>query len=198
MQQIKPAKKTNYWPMLSLLMIVIIISVGYFVIYPDIGQLKELNKQISARTRESDAMQEKITALKGLQQEFSAKQNEVKLFDLAMPQNDGMPEIISSLDAMASETALSITSLAQKKSTKDNQSTSVDVSGEGSYKSFTLFLEDLEKNIRQSNITSISLSTGKIQLEEVTDAIKVTMNIDFFKVGSSSDTTNQPSTEVKE
>lgn len=173
------SKNKNYWSLISFLTIIIAIAIGYFFIYPNIDQLKNLNIQIYARDKENQAMEVKIVDLRALKAAFDQNPQKVGKFDLAMPKNDAMPDLLVSLEEMSQKSALSMPTVANK-SKSDGKYTSINIAFEGSYESLKMFLDDLENNIRLVAVSSISLSTKDVKADNST--IQGNMTLDFFKV----------------
>lgn len=175
-------KNKSYWSLFSLLMVVVMIVVGYFVIYPYVGELNEINTSVDAKEIENNELEQKLSSLEKLKTDFESNTETVKMLDLALPESDMLAEIVETIQDIAGKSALQIDSIKQTKS-KDDSNTIISVGFEGSYTSFKLFLDDLEQNIRLVTPTKITLSETK-NTEDGESFLKGTIELDFFKVNS--------------
>jgi putative Mn2+ efflux pump MntP len=64
-------KKKQYWASLALLAFVLIIAVGYFMIYPSVEELKQSNVLVAAKQKDNQDLQNKITTLQNLDKEMA-------------------------------------------------------------------------------------------------------------------------------
>lgn len=172
----------DYWPMISFLIAVLILAVGYFLIYPNMNRLKELNTQIAAKNKEAQSMETKIADLYALKKAFSENQDKIDKLDLALPKDDAMAELLNNISTIGASSALNVVLVNQLKPTKETKYTSVEIGFEGSFKSLKLFFEDLEKNIRASDPKLISISSSQNLENEGQEVIKGKVELDFFKV----------------
>lgn len=187
----------DHWPIISLLVIVLAVAVGYFVVYPNMQALKELNIQIGAKDLEAKALDEKITDLTALSKNFSQNQAKIDKFSLAFPKNDDMSGILNNVSAIAAGSGLTISSVNQQKATKTSEYTPVEIGFSGSFKSLSLFLDGLEKNIRPSSPKDITISTSSNQQGDNQNVVSGKIDLDFFKV-SSGESTAQKNVDNKE
>jgi len=148
-----------------ILFILIIFLLGYFLfLLPQIKKifspeldLKRLEKDLSLR-------QEFLERLNNLQRDWQNLSPEgVKKIDLALPSEEKRLEYLAFLDLLIREnnfSYLSFTFLAEKKDKKEDLRTldlSLGLNG-GNYLSLKKFLKSLERNLRISDVDSISFS----------------------------------------
>ena len=186
-------KKKNYWGLLSLLAFVAAIALGYFVLYPMINNLKEVNIKVAAKDSEINDLGVKISALEKLSLAFGNSPEKVKMLDLAIPEDDMQAEIIATLSNIASNSGMTITSIAQKKS-QDKNFTSISVGFESSYAGAKLFLESMENNIRYANVKNMTLTRNQ-KTDGGEGFITGTVTLDLFKFAGTALNQTQEITE---
>lgn len=190
----REVKGKNYWSLFSFLMVIIMIAVGYFLINPYVSELKNLNTGIDAKTNENSELEQKLISLQKLKKDFEENEDTVKMLDLALPESDMLAEVVETIQDIANDSVVEITSIKQSKS-KDNTSTVISITFEGSYSSFKMFLEDIEDNIRLATPTKITLSETK-NTEDGESFLKGTIEIDFFKVKTKTSTNDKTDSET--
>lgn len=184
------------WSLFSLLMVIVIVAVGYFVLSPIISSLKDLNTNIDAKDAENVQLEQKLLTLNKLKQEFADNPNKLKILNLAVPEENMLAEITESLREIAAQSVINITSIKQVSTqTSKDTNTKIDLTFEGSYTGFKMFLEDLEKNVRLNTPTKISLTSAK-NTEGGETYVKGAMTLDFFKTNTAknSSTSNASAT----
>ena len=194
------AGKQN-WALYTLLMVLIIICIGYFGINPFINEFKSLNIEIQQKNVENTQLENKLTALKQLKDEFNQNKDEITRLSLALPKTNMAAEITETLRKITSDTGMTITGIKQTTDNKETGNTKIDLSFESSYKSFKLFLSDIQENVRYAVPTKITLTQTKTA-DGSEPYIKGTISFDFFKTNekstNSTQTTNTQTSEVSQ
>ncbi len=182
------------WPLWTLFVVLSIITIGYFVLRVLITNVKDLNTSVGAINVENTQLEEKLSTLNSLKQEFNDNPDKVKILELAVPEDNMLAEITESLRQIAADSVINITSIKQS-NTQSSKNTDViiELSFEGSYKSFTSFMSNLEKNVRLNTPTKITLNSAtNTSGGEV--YVKGSMTLDFFKTNTSKKTSTSGST----
>lgn len=174
--QIKKKESSSGVVLLSILAIIVI---AYFLIYPSITKIKDLNIKLGAKTEEISSMQDKITALGIMKSALLSQQTTANKLSLAVPSNDQMPELITELDSMANASGLKIGSiLPSQESIKT--ATSISVGLKGDYSGLVRFLTLLENNIRPINVKTINLVSGT---KDNASILSFTLGLQALKTG---------------
>jgi Tfp pilus assembly protein PilO len=176
-------KKKNNWSLLSLLLVIVSISIGYFIINPHINDIRDIDTRVLAKIEENNQLENKLTALQKLKVDFEENQQTVKLLDLSLPEENMMAEIVESIGAMANDSVFKLTSIKQSKS-RGKGETTVEISFEGSYFSLKLFMENLEKYIRLVKPVRINVNEMK-NTDGGESFLRGSMTLNFFRVDNS-------------
>lgn len=179
----REAKQKKYWGLLALLTFVIIVVLGYFVLYPQTTELKNLDTQVQAKNQENQALSAKIKALNSLSQSFTANPDKVRMLDLAIPNDDLQAEIIASLGNIAGSSGMTITNISQVASDTEDF-TSINLGFETSYAGLKLFLGSIENNMRYIDIKNMTL-TRAVKAEGAEGFITGSAKLDLFKYAGS-------------
>lgn len=188
-------KKKQYWGSLSLLLLVIIVAVGYFMVYPSVNALKEANTQAAAKQKDVSDLQTKLTALQKLSTEMTANPDKMKMLELGIPAEDAQAEIIATLSTIATNTGTTIKSISQSQSA-DSDFTQMIISFETSYNGFRLMIDALENNIRFAGIKNISLTRGT-NTEGSEAFVTGSMSLDMFKYSGKTPAKTTETTEAE-
>ena len=99
-----------------------------------------------------------IANISALTKQYTARAADIDRFTSIVPVTKSAPELISSLQALASQNGLQLTTIALSGDVnQDNnpyQEQSIDLGMNGTYPAFKSFLIDLEKNVRVIDIIS--------------------------------------------
>jgi len=175
--------KSNSAMLITLVCVIAIAGVGYFVINPGITGLKDASIKLDAKTKEAADLSDKITTLNSLQSQFTQATDTVKKLGLAIPSTDQMPEIMVQIETMASESGLRVNSIQPAKVTAAGEQTAqssvpVTVSLQGDYPGLYAFLTKMEKDIRPMNIKSINIASAT---KEESSVVNFTLNLEILK-----------------
>ena len=176
-------KKSDLSSTIILLCVLVILALAYFVINPVINKIKDLNIQISAKTTEVQALQNKFSALEQLKVKFSQSSEEVKKLGLAIPTANDMPEILTQLENMAQKNGLKVSTISPAKDSKKGVE-ALNIGLEGEYPSLVNFISQTEKNIRLIDIRSISLATAEKDGKTITS---FTLGLEMLKAKDSNE-----------
>lgn len=103
-----------------------------------------------------------LSNIKTLSLEYSNKATDITRFASMVPDKKGVPEILSSIQALATQNGLQLSTIALSESSNPGvagyQTQLIDLGLSGGYLAFKSFLIAIERNIRLIDITSISAS----------------------------------------
>lgn len=100
-----------------------------------------------------------LSNISALTKKYAERATDIQRFASIVPSQKSAPEIVSSMQALANQNGLQLTTITlSSANTQDSnpyRPQSIDMAFFGSYPAFKSFLEALEKNIRIIDITSI-------------------------------------------
>lgn len=144
-----------------LICLAIIFLGGYFLTKPLIGKLKEKNIQIDAKEKDISAMQSKISDLQTASSQMKTGSKELELLNLAWPPDEGLPEVLVSVEAMAGRAGLSVQAISPASGQQSNTGeVPVTVTVSGNFSNIITFSQILEKNLRPIKIKSIAIAAS--------------------------------------
>jgi len=109
-----------------------------------------------------DALKQKLTDLKTLQEEFAQAQPLVDSLTVAMPADEQFAEVVAMVETMAARAGLLLETIQPASPTVDGLPLSITV--RGSYGGILTFIEILEKNVRPFKIGPINIAGGEAGL----------------------------------
>lgn len=186
--QNKVQNQTTIYPFLVILICGLL---SFWVINPKIAVLKDLNTKISAKEKDTSALNEKIQNLKSLQKQFKDSSQDVELFNLAITEDEQMPEIIEQITSMASKSGVIVKTIRPDTRQVSNE-TVVNLSIRGDYPNLTAFVSRLEKNLRLATIKSININSSVAQDKKSLDT---TLALGFFTAEKSTVSANTSSSQ---
>jgi Tfp pilus assembly protein PilO len=151
------AKIKNQTQLLPLLISVICLAIGYFVILPKIEELKLINIQIEAKNQNITEVQNKITNLNLLKNEFTNNSGTLEAVNLALADSSQLPEIIEQITSITQKSGMSLKSI-KPDSKQINNELLVNLSLQGDFGSLITFTQNIEKNLRPITLKSVSMS----------------------------------------
>lgn len=150
-------ERKNLWPGIIVLCLLIIFGVGYFVIPSYVAEVKDLNLEVAVTKQKIQLTEQKLQDLQYLKGQFEANKDLVNLLNLAIPDGVQLPETLVSLDALAKDSGLEITSIQPKAASSGGDKT-ISLSVTGSYDALKSFLVKMENNLRPMNASTISVN----------------------------------------
>lgn len=155
---------------------------GAFAIRPSVKEIFELNRKIEDRTLVKQKLDEKIKNLQKAEGEYQKIQADLSLILAALPGEADFPPLLKSLEAMATSSAVSLSSLKfqdiallgnvkKGDATSSGTLTSVQsfpfaLAAETGYPNVLSFIEELEKGKRLVNIEEVNLNSEKVATTE--------------------------------
>jgi Tfp pilus assembly protein PilO len=132
------------------------------LVMPLYDKVKANREALAERTALLEGRGAIIANIKTLTKQYTEHASDVERFASIVPPQKSAAEIVSALQALATQNGVQLTTLAvgptlgQTQNPYEDQT--VDLGVNGSYPAFKSFLESLEKNIRVIDITSIDAS----------------------------------------
>ena len=149
----------------------------FLLILPSYKKMEDINNKIISSEETLEEEQEILNNLKEIREEYQQVKDDMEKINMVLPQGEEIPELLVQLEAMVLDAGLfcesikpisteeevdSTTELQDQEEKEIKRITSykpLDISVEltGNYESFKKYLDNLEKNIRITNITSITI-----------------------------------------
>ncbi len=144
-------------------------------LYDGVGAKREA---ISQRTTLIETRGGIINNIKELAQEYSKRSSDISHFASVVPAVKSAPELLSSIQALATQNGLQLTTIALSGSINQNisayQEQSIDLGLNGSYPAFKSFLMAVERNIRLIDVLSVDASPSSENSDIITFRVKGT------------------------
>ena len=154
----------NYFTILATIILLIVLIV---LIYPAIQHITKLNKEISDARIVKKSLETKVANLKIAEANLEEVKADLPILDLALPIGSDFTPYLRKVEGMAKKSKLKITAtqftdvaLSKPKSKENLQSKKMayTITLEGNFPRFRQFLTALEKFIRTSDVSTISIS----------------------------------------
>lgn len=142
----------------------VLISISGFLFWTQALPAYELNSilkdSISVKQELLNARTEIVQKIENLKTERSTRYSEIQRLSLVVPKTKSLPEIISTIDAMFSQSGLALGDFVLSDSALKEglRSINIGVSSVGTYENLTAILSVIEKNIRLFDINNLSIS----------------------------------------
>lgn len=138
---------------------------SFFAINPTLSTIANLRKQLSDSKFVDKKLQEKITNLTSLSQEYSSLEIDLPIVFAAVPKEPEVPTLMGQIEALAQSSNIKIENaqifqveaVSKEKSKKDYFSFHFTVQGQGTYEDTLVFLSSLADMQRVVSLDSISL-----------------------------------------
>ncbi len=163
-------------PFLILADAIVIGLLIFLLILPSYKKMEDINNKIISSEETLEEEQEILNNLKEIREEYQQVKDDMEKINMVLPQGEEIPELLVQLEAMVLDAGLFCESIKpisteeevgstteefqdQKEAKKIVSYRPLDISVElsGNYKSFKKYIDNLEKNIRITNITSITI-----------------------------------------
>lgn len=175
MENKKPSVKNS---LIIALLVILSVMAGYFLLWPFSNQLKEDNIALAAKEEELKLKKQKLDDLRELSQNFIQAEENLKSLELAMPEEDQIPEVIVQIEAVVGEAGLAIGDLNPKKNEKEGV-VEVILSVDGEYGNIINLIGLLQENIRPVLISEINLSKGEKDEEGGGTGLTFSLTVSF-------------------
>jgi Tfp pilus assembly protein PilO len=132
----------------------------WLLVMPLYDTMTEQKDALAERSQLLENRNSILANISALTQQYAANADDIKRFASIVPAQKSVPELVSSLQALANQNGLTITGLGLSSGsspTEDQsyQSQPIDLGVTGSYLSFKSFLAAMEHNLRIIDISSI-------------------------------------------
>ncbi|HZZ99209.1 MAG TPA: type 4a pilus biogenesis protein PilO [Candidatus Paceibacterota bacterium] len=130
---------------------------------PAYDQVVSLRDALSQREEILQNRTAIVSNIKSLDKQYTEHSAEIQRFSNIVPASKDTAELVSTIQAMASQNGLTLTGVAMgsqngSKNKDPYQTQSMDISVTGKYLSFRSFLSNLESNLRIMDVTNLDIS----------------------------------------
>jgi len=152
--------------LISIILIVIIVLVGIFLLWPNYLKYQNLQKQLEVKREEFKNKEKYYQELFQISERLKEYPEEISKIDKALPSSPSLPSFYNFLQKASFENGLilkKIGDFSTKQSTKkpEIKGTTIPIEVFGPYSAFKNFLFALEKSSRIIEVDNISFSTPK-------------------------------------
>lgn len=144
----------------------VIISISVYLIWtitlPEYDQTSALKVEIQRRSEVLIKRQNILQMITNLQDTYQQRYAEFKRLALVVPANKSLPEFVSTIETMASESGLIITELKIESGTGEEVFNvfNFEINANASYDAIFNFLNLLEQNIRLIDVNFLSIGAA--------------------------------------
>ena len=163
-------KDSDKVSMIVLFVLVICFIMGYYVLVPSVASYKENKVSIENSKKSKDDIFLKETLLKDLGSKLETEKSFIERGKDVLPTDSQVPEILVTLDKLATSNSLYINTFSPNTDTANKQAPgekkvawkTVDLQFDivGTYPNIKNFIKELEDNVRTIDIVSISINSG--------------------------------------
>lgn len=171
----------SYFSVLATLVLLIVLVL---LIYPAIGHITKINKEISDAKVVKSKLETKLEDLNSARINLEAVEADLPTLDLALPLGSDLATYLIKIEAFANKRKLSIEALQfsdvplSKPSVTSNISTktfSYTITLGGNFTDFQKFLSDLENYIRTSDVKTVNLTKDVVDSKSSSGSDKETV-----------------------
>lgn len=137
--------------------ILLAVVLGFAVFVPQVANLRQLSAERQAKAQYVQKLDQYKTNLTTVQTAFAANQDTVTKLLEAMPTDPQVPDILTTLDAIAHLAGVTIQSVSPQVD-QSNKLVVVQVSGQAAVDHLDSFYQYLQQNNRPISVTDLSLS----------------------------------------
>lgn len=158
--------------------LLIVFVVGFFLVWPQYQNFRELTAEVRARKTELQYKEEYFSNLRKISEELKNYELEISKIDSALPSDPFLPSLFNFLTKTAAQNGLilkdigkfSVTSSREKPEIKEIY---LEIIVTGSYPAFKNFLSALEKTARFVEVENIAFSFPKLEEEMFSFNLKI-------------------------
>lgn len=143
---------------ISILIIVLVAALAYFVTRPVLASLKQDKIRADSVAIDLKKTQDKLTTVKNLKKEFERQSGAKDKLMAALPADKGTANLLVEIEAMAGKNGIDVSSFQPKAGAGKSEGEDFNLAIKGSYKGFVSFLASMEKNLQPISVESINLS----------------------------------------
>ena len=142
----------------------LLVAISGFLVWTEVLPMYDFTSQLKTIIQEKSDLiasrTEIIEKISSLNKESEGKYSELQRLALIIPEGKNIPELISSSDAIFSESGMTLSNIKigeiSDTGLESVNKISVELSGQGSYLSLISLLTNLEKHIRLNDVVSFS------------------------------------------
>jgi len=163
----------------------VVIVITYIV--PQFFSLKNLSNDISSKQSELDQGKNRVSALKSAAAIVKAAHSELETLGIALPASQDSDKAIAQVADAAGRAGLSVGSI-NSNSVQQGELTLI-ITGSGSYGNIADFVSNIERNLRPTKVTELSLASNGTNVDAT-----ISLSMPFLSQGNDSTEQNQEQT----
>lgn len=147
-----------------------LIAISLFLVWTldaaTYNKISAMREAISEREATIEERQKVLASIKNFQKEYESRSADIQRFAALLPPKKSTAELVSSLEAMAAQSGLTITNLSTSDPTATDspyQELGIVIDAQGSYSALTGFLQSAEKNLRIMDMQTIEVAADARQ-----------------------------------
>ena len=185
--KVKEDEKVTY---VIFFVVLVCFVLGYFSFLPTVQKLQEGRLAYANGVNEKNNLLEKKNYIDELGKKIEAKQGVIERSKFVLPEEPQIPEILVTLETIASENSLYInnfsprvdeaTNNGQEKNEKSYKKMEIQFDVTGNYIDFKQFLIALESNIRPIDIISINATSSGGLLDSEIDTLRFSIKGNIY------------------
>jgi Tfp pilus assembly protein PilO len=157
-------KLISYLPLMLILFFVLVLVIGWIIIWPKFNDYSGLKQSIEIKEIELRYKEEYIEKLQGIKDKLDESGVQISKIASALPSENSAPSVYKFIEETASGAGLVLNDISpfQEDPSQINtrlKETSFSLSLSGSYSALKVFLSVLERSARLFDMNSMSLNT---------------------------------------
>ncbi len=134
------------------------ILIFFILVLPSFDQTRILRNEIEERNNILAEAEEITNRVREINNEIDLRRSDIERLDNLLPEQKELPELLSNLESIVSASGMALSELNLSELTAEGEFRKIGGSARlnGSFTSFTNFLDLLERNLRLIDVTAIS------------------------------------------
>jgi len=169
----------------------VMIGASFFLFFafvlPEYGSINVIRAAVSERQTLLEKRSAMVANVQQLKKDISAQQANITSLQDFLPTTSKVEEIIANIDTLTSQNGVQLKDFTigdvKDANVKDYQKTSVDLNLSGTYASFLNFTKQLERNLRLSDVSEISMAKDTQSISSDLLMINLKMQVYSIKNG---------------
>jgi Tfp pilus assembly protein PilO len=153
------SSKATAYALLAMVGTVVLYLFGFRII---LDNVRVASQERASNEAKIAGLQQKISDLRSLAQQFIEQRQQVDVLSVAMPADRQIAEVVSMFETMTARAGLTLDNI--QPATPTEEGLPVTVSVRGSFAGVLTFAELMEKNVRPIRIGPINMSAGDTEL----------------------------------
>ena len=146
--------------LIGLMAVVLAVAAWFFWLAPTANAIAQANSQLATLDQQKSTIAARLALLTATNTDLANQPEAVKLLQLAIPATGGVPDLLTSIDAMATASGVSLTSIQPSTASDQPTQLALTVNCTGSFTAIQAMVSALEQTIRPLTIQTVSLTSS--------------------------------------